>query len=50
MKIVIISARGASKRTPKNNIEFFGGKPMIVWVIGAERELGLFDHQSGVYL
>jgi pseudaminic acid cytidylyltransferase len=41
--VAIIPARGGSKRIPKKNIRFFGGKPMIAHTIVAARESGLFD-------
>jgi pseudaminic acid cytidylyltransferase len=41
--VAIIPARGGSKRIPKKNIRFFGGKPMIAHTIEAARESGLFD-------
>lgn len=44
MKIAIIPARGGSKRIPRKNIKFFGGKPIIAWSILAARESKLFDH------
>jgi pseudaminic acid cytidylyltransferase len=44
MKIAVIPARGGSKRIPRKNIKFFGGKPMIAYAITAARNSGLFDH------
>jgi pseudaminic acid cytidylyltransferase len=44
MKIVVIPARGGSKRIPRKNIKYFCGKPMIVWSIEAAKASGLFDH------
>jgi N-acylneuraminate cytidylyltransferase len=35
MNIVVIPARGGSKRIPRKNIKDFQGKPMIVWSIEA---------------
>jgi N-acylneuraminate cytidylyltransferase len=43
MKVAIIPARGGSKRIPRKNIKFFGGKPMIAWAIEAAIESKVFD-------
>lgn len=43
MNIVIIPARGGSKRIPRKNLRSFCGKPMIVRSIEAAKESGLFD-------
>jgi N-acylneuraminate cytidylyltransferase len=42
--ILVIPARGGSKRIPRKNIRPFCGKPMIAWPILVARESGLFDH------
>jgi pseudaminic acid cytidylyltransferase len=42
--ILIIPARGGSKRIPRKNIRPFCGKPIIAWSILAGLESGLFDH------
>lgn len=44
MKILVIPARGGSKRIPLKNIKPFCGKPIISWSIEAARDSGLFDH------
>jgi len=44
MNIVVIPARGGSKRIPLKNIKPFYGKPMIAWSIEAAKACGLFDH------
>lgn len=44
MRIVIIPARGGSKRIPRKNIKPFCGKPMIAWSIEAAQQSGCFDH------
>lgn len=44
MKIVVIPARGGSKRIPHKNIKPFCGKPMIAWSIEAAKASNLFDH------
>ncbi len=36
--VVVIPARGGSKRLPKKNIIEFAGKPMIAWTIEAAKE------------
>ena len=41
--IVIITARGGSKRIPKKNIKDFCGKPIIAYSIDAALESELFD-------
>lgn len=41
--MVLIPARGGSKRIPKKNIKPFAGKPLIAWSIEASRDCGLFD-------
>lgn len=41
--VVIIPARGGSKRIPNKNIRFFLGKPIIAYSIEAARLTGLFD-------
>ena len=43
MNILIIPARGGSKRIPKKNIKSFSGKPMIQWSIEAAQEANIFD-------
>ena len=43
MNIVIIPARGGSKRIPKKNIRLFRGKPMIAWSIEAAIESNCFE-------
>ncbi len=43
MNIVIIPARGGSKRIPKKNIRLFRGKPMIAWSIDAAIKSRCFD-------
>jgi pseudaminic acid cytidylyltransferase len=43
MRLAVIPARGGSKRIPRKNIKFFGGKPMIVWSIEAASKSGCFD-------
>jgi pseudaminic acid cytidylyltransferase len=43
MNIVVIPARGGSKRIPRKNIRTFAGKQMIVWPIEAAQRSGLFD-------
>ena len=42
-KIVIIPARGGSKRIPKKNIKDFFGKPMLAYAIEAAKNSDLFD-------
>lgn len=41
--MVVIPARGGSKRIPQKNIRPFFGQPLIGWSIAAARESGLFD-------
>lgn len=43
MNIVIIPARGGSKRIPRKNIRNFCGKPMIAWSVEAALASGCFD-------
>ena len=43
MNILIIPARGGSKRIPKKNIKSFRGQPMITWSIQAAKEANCFD-------
>ncbi|MGY5617790.1 pseudaminic acid cytidylyltransferase [Vibrio cincinnatiensis] len=43
MNIVIIPARGGSKRIPRKNIKLFHGKPMIAYSIEAAIASGCFD-------
>lgn len=43
MRLAIIPARGGSKRIPRKNIKYFGGKPIIAWSIAAAKESGCFD-------
>lgn len=43
MRLVIIPARGGSKRIPRKNIRLFCGKPMIAWSIEAALQCGSFD-------
>jgi pseudaminic acid cytidylyltransferase len=43
MKLAVIPARGGSKRIPRKNIKFFGGRPMLAWSIAAAQESGCFD-------
>ena len=44
MKLVVIPARGGSKRIPRKNIRPFAGKPMIAHSIEAAKACALFDH------
>jgi N-acylneuraminate cytidylyltransferase len=44
MNIVIIPARGGSKRIPRKNVRPFCGRPMIAWPIATAKASGLFDH------
>lgn len=44
MKVVIIPARGGSKRIPRKNIKHFNGKPIIAWAILVAQKTNLFDH------
>jgi CMP-N-acetylneuraminic acid synthetase len=41
--IVLITARGGSKRVPKKNIRNFMGLPLIVWSINAAKQSKLVD-------
>jgi pseudaminic acid cytidylyltransferase len=41
--VVILPARGGSKRIPHKNIKMFQGKPAIGWPIAAALSSGLFD-------
>jgi CMP-N-acetylneuraminic acid synthetase len=41
--IVLIPARGQSKRIPRKNIKMLGGKPLIQWTIDAARQLPVKD-------
>lgn len=43
MKIVVIPARGGSKRIPKKNIKQFHGIPIISYAIKAAQESEIFD-------
>lgn len=43
MKVVVIPARGGSKRIPRKNIREFAGKPMIAHSISCAIESGLFE-------
>ena len=43
MNVVIIPARGGSKRIPKKNIRLFRGKPIIAWSIEAAIKSNCFD-------
>ncbi len=43
MNILIIPARGNSKRIPKKNIKIFNGKPAIYWPINAAKQSNIFD-------
>jgi len=42
-RMVVIPARGGSKRIPQKNIRPFFSQPLIGWSIAAARESGLFD-------
>lgn len=42
-QVVIIPARGGSKRIPRKNVKEFCGKPMIAWSIEAAKASGCFD-------
>lgn len=39
----MIPARLGSKRVPKKNLRFLGGKPLLAWVTETSRDSGLFD-------
>lgn len=43
MNVIIIPARGGSKRVPGKNIKNFYGKPIIAWPIAIAQASGLFD-------
>ncbi len=43
MKLLVIPARGGSKRIPRKNIRPFHGRPIIGWSISAALECGVFD-------
>ena len=43
MNILIIPARGGSKRIPRKNIKKFKGKPIIEWTINAVKDLNIFQ-------
>ena len=43
MNLLIIPARGGSKRIPKKNIKNFCGKPIIAWSIQTAKESKCFD-------
>lgn len=43
MNVVVIPARGGSKRIPRKNVKLFCGKPMIAWSIEAALASGCFD-------
>ena len=43
MNVVVIPARGGSKRIPKKNIKQFCGKPMISWPIEVAKQSQLFE-------
>jgi N-acylneuraminate cytidylyltransferase len=43
-RVVIIPARGGSKRIPRKNIIDFYGKPMLTWPIAQAISSGLFDN------
>lgn len=43
MRLLVIPARGGSKRISRKNIKEFCGKPMIAWSIEAARLSGCFD-------
>lgn len=42
-RLVVIPARGGSKRIPRKNIREFRGKPLIAWPILSVLESGVFD-------
>lgn len=35
--LAVVTARGGSKRIPKKNVRFLGGKPLIAWTIEAAK-------------
>ncbi|ARP94076.1 pseudaminic acid cytidylyltransferase [Bordetella genomosp. 13] len=41
--IVVVPARGGSKRVPRKNVRPFHGKPMLHWPLRAAQDTGLFD-------
>ena len=43
MNLLIIPARGGSKRIPRKNIKIFKGKPIIEWTISTALSLKIFD-------
>ena len=43
MNVVIIPARGGSKRIPHKNIKNFNGKPIIYWPLKVLQNSNLFD-------
>lgn len=43
MNLVIIPARGGSKRIPRKNIKYFCGKPIIAWSIEAAKKASSVD-------
>ena len=42
--LMVIPARGGSKRIPRKNIKPFAGKPMLQWSVEAAREAQCFNH------
>lgn len=42
-KLVIIPARGGSKRTPRKNIKTFFGKPILAYSLHSAMNSGIFD-------
>lgn len=44
MRLLVIPARGGSKRIPGKNIKNFHGKPIIAWSIEAAIQSDCFDH------
>lgn len=43
MNLLIIPARGGSKRIPRKNIKHFKGKPIIEWAMAESKKLKDFD-------
>lgn len=43
MRLLVIPARGGSKRIPRKNVRAFAGKPMIAWSIEAALNAEAFD-------
>ena len=43
MNLLIIPARGGSKRIPRKNIKNFKGKPIIEWAMAESKKLKVFD-------